>query len=53
VLSAIAVTAMIVVEASSDVVAVASSAFGVIGAVVGTYFDVKIGTDGTQTAVAG
>jgi hypothetical protein len=53
VLVAIAVTAMILVEAGSDVVAVATSAFGVIGTVVGAYFGVKIGTDGTQTAVAG
>lgn len=54
VLVVIAVVAMILVNGrSSDVVAVATSAFGVIGTVVGAYLGVKIGTDGTQTAVAG
>jgi hypothetical protein len=52
ILGAIAITAMILVE-GNDVVAVATSAFGIIGSVVGAYFGVKIGTDGTQVAVAG
>ena len=52
VLGAIAITGMILVE-GNDVVAVATSAFGIIGSVVGAYFGVKIGTDGTQAAVAG
>jgi hypothetical protein len=54
VLVAIAIVAMLLVDDdSSNVVAVATSAFGVIGTVVGAYFGLKIGTDGTQTAVAG
>jgi hypothetical protein len=52
VLAAIAITAMILVD-GKDVVAVATSAFGIIGSLVGAYFGVKIGTDGTQAAVAG
>jgi hypothetical protein len=52
ILGAIAITAMIIVE-GNDVVAVATSAFGIIGSVVGAYFGVKIGADGTQVAVAG
>jgi hypothetical protein len=51
ILGAIAITAMILIE-GNDVVAVATSAFGIIGSVVGAYFGVKIGTDGTQAAVA-
>jgi hypothetical protein len=54
VLIAIGLTAIIVVRnTTSDVVAVATSAFGVLGSVVGAYFGVKIGTDGTQTAIEG
>ncbi len=54
VLAIIATVAMLLVKgASSQVVAIATSAFGVIGTVVGAYFGLKIGTDGTQTAVAG
>jgi hypothetical protein len=54
VLIAVAVIAIVFVRTtSSDVVAVASSAFGVLGSIVGAYFGVKIGTDGTQTAIAG
>jgi len=52
ILGAIAITAMILV-AGNDVVAVATSAFGIIGSVVGAYFGVKIGSDGTQAAVSG
>lgn len=52
ILGAIAITAMALVE-GTDVVAVATSAFGIIGSVVGAYFGVKIGSDGTQAAVAG
>jgi len=54
VLAAIATIAMFLVKGtSSEIVAIATSAFGVIGTVVGAYFGLKIGTDGTQTAVAG
>jgi hypothetical protein len=54
VLAVIATVAMLLVNgASSEVVAIATSAFGVIGTVVGAYFGLKIGTDGTQSAVAG
>ncbi|MDP8909310.1 MAG: hypothetical protein M3N47_09395 [Chloroflexota bacterium] len=54
VLLIIAAVAMLLVKGTtSEVVAIATSAFGVIGTVVGAYFGLKIGTDGTQTAVAG
>lgn len=54
VLLVIAVTAIVMVsEEPSQVVAIAASAFGVIGTVVGAYFGLKIGSDGAQTAVAG
>jgi hypothetical protein len=50
----VAVVAMIVVNGTStDIVAIATSAFGMISTVVGAYFGLKIGADGTQTAVAG
>jgi hypothetical protein len=35
----------------SDAATIATAAFGVIGSIVGAYFGVKIGTDGTQRAV--
>ena len=35
----------------SDAATIATAAFGVIGSIVGAYFGVKIGTDGTQKAV--
>jgi len=38
---------------SSQVVAVATSAFSIIGTVIGAYFGLKIGSDGTHAAVAG
>ncbi len=38
---------------ATNVVALATASFGVIGTVVGAYFGVKVGTDGTQTAVKG
>lgn len=53
VLVTIAIVAIAVLDEGSDVVAVATSAFGVIGTVVGAYFGLKIGTDGTQTAMDG
>ena len=52
VLLGIAITALFLVG-QDDAVAVATAAFGVIGSVVGAYFGVKIGTDGTAQAVAG
>jgi hypothetical protein len=54
VLLVIAVIAVLLVKkTTSDVVSIATSAFGVIGTVIGAYFGVKIGADGTQTAIAG
>lgn len=54
VLLLIALVAIIVVnDQSAQVVAIATSAFGVIGTVIGAYFGLKIGTDGSQAAVAG
>ena len=53
VLAVIAVVAMELVSDSSEVVAVATAAFSVIGTLVGAYFGLKIGSDGTQTAMAG
>ena len=54
VVAAVAVIAMVLVKkTTSDVVAIATSAFSVVGTVVGAYFGVKIGSDGTQAAVAG
>lgn len=38
---------------SSKVAAIAASSFGVIGTLIGAYFGVKVGTDGTATAVKG
>ena len=50
----IALSAIVAVSKdSSQVVAVATAAFGVIGAIVGAYFGLKIGSDGTQAAVSG
>jgi hypothetical protein len=34
-----------------DASSIATGAFGVIGSIVGAYFGVKIGTDGTQAAI--
>jgi len=54
VLMVIAVVAIWVVrDNESEVVALATAAFSVIGTVVGAYFGLKIGSDGTQAAVAG
>ena len=53
VLAVIAVVAMGLVSDSSEVVAVATAAFSVIGTLVGSYFGLKIGSDGTAAAVAG
>src|SRR3954465_10020839 len=53
VLLILSVVAMLLVdESAQSVVAVATAGFGVIGSVVGAYFGVKIGTDGTQAAIA-
>jgi len=50
----IALSAIVAVRKdSSQVVALATAAFGVIGAIVGAYFGLKIGSDGTQTAISG
>jgi hypothetical protein len=53
VLAVIAVVALELVSDSSEVVAIATAAFAVIGTLVGAYFGLKIGSDGTQAAVAG
>ena len=54
VILAVAVVAMLLVDGTAtDIVAIATSAFGLIGTVVGAYFGLKIGADGTQSAVAG
>jgi hypothetical protein len=39
------------IAAPGDAATIATAAFGVIGSIVGAYFGVKIGTDGTQKAV--
>ncbi|HEX3317410.1 MAG TPA: hypothetical protein VHR88_05285 [Solirubrobacteraceae bacterium] len=39
------------IAAAGDAATIATAAFGVIGSIVGAYFGVKIGTDGTQKAV--
>jgi hypothetical protein len=50
----IAVVAMILVKGTTEsVVAIATGSFGVIGTVIGAYFGVKVGSDGTQAAVSG
>src|SRR3954454_21345606 len=48
----IALVAMKVVDGDSEQVAIATAAFSVIGTLVGAYFGLKIGSDGTQAAVA-
>jgi hypothetical protein len=54
VVAADAVIAMLLVKkTTSDVVAIATAAFSVVGTVVGAYFAVKIGSDNTQAALAG
>lgn|SRR5690242_12561558 len=54
VVAAVAVIAMLLVKkTTSDVVAIATASFSVVGTVVGAYFGVKIGSDNTQAAVAG
>jgi hypothetical protein len=54
VLLLIAIAAMIIARGgASNVAAIATSAFGVIGTVIGAYFGVKVGTDGTQAAIQG
>jgi len=54
VLVVIAVVAMREVHANSQsIVSIATSAFGVVGTVIGAYFGVKVGSDGTQKAIAG
>src|SRR3954451_9763955 len=54
VVALVAVVAMLLVKkTTSDVVAIATASFGVVGTIVGAYFGVKIGSDGTQAAVAG
>jgi hypothetical protein len=54
VLLVIAVVAMREVHANSEsIVSIATAAFGVVGSVVGAYFGVKVGSDGTQKAIAG
>jgi hypothetical protein len=51
-LCAIALVAIGVVSSDNQsVVAIATSSFGVIGTIVGAYFGVKVGSDGTQRAV--
>ena len=54
VLLVIAVVAMREVHADSQsIVPIATSAFGVVGSIIGAYFGVKVGSDGTQKAIAG
>ena len=54
VLLVIAVVAMREVHANSQsIVPIATSAFGVVGSIIGAYFGVKVGSDGTQKAIAG
>jgi hypothetical protein len=51
---AIAVTALILAGKGSDALGtIASAAFGVVGTIVGAYFGVKVGTDGTSKAIDG
>lgn len=53
-LVAIAILGMTLVRANhSSVVSIASSSFGVIGSIIGAYFGVKIGADGTKNAING
>ena len=40
------------IAAPGSASSIATAAFGVIGSIVGAYFGVKIGTDGTQKAIA-
>ena len=49
----LALVSMKLIHGDSERVAIATSAFSVIGTLVGAYFGLKIGSDGTQTAVAG
>jgi hypothetical protein len=54
VLLVISVVAMIIVHSTtSDVVAIATGSFGVVGAIVGAYFGIKAGSDSAASAVAG
>lgn len=53
VLAVISIVAMGLVSDSSEVVSVATAAFTVIGTLVGAYFGLKIGSDGTSAAMAG
>jgi hypothetical protein len=54
VLVVIAVVAMREVHADAQsIVSIATSAFGVVGSIIGAYFGVKVGSDGTQKAIAG
>ena len=51
VIGAIAAAAIIADNGSAN--SIATGAFGVVGSIVGAYFGVKIGSDGTQAAVQG
>jgi hypothetical protein len=53
VLAISAVAMLLLSESANEVVAVATASFSVIGTLVGAYFGLKIGSDGTQAAVAG
>ncbi|MGN6379481.1 MAG: hypothetical protein ACTHNU_11065 [Gaiellales bacterium] len=48
----IAAVALSQVSDSQSTVSIATSAFGVIGTVIGAYFGVKVGSDGTQKALS-
>lgn len=51
VIGAIAAVAIIANNGSAS--SIATGAFGVVGSIVGAYFGVKVGSDGTQAAVQG
>ena len=48
----IALLGIVLVEGDESVVSIATASFGVIGTIVGAYFGVKLGTEGTKEAIA-
>jgi hypothetical protein len=48
-----AISAVAIIADNSAANTIATGAFGVVGSIVGAYFGVKIGSDGTRDAVQG